>query len=60
MTYAKLEDKLNVIEKEISELKLMVMQQNAKKTKVSLRGALKGIKINDSDIKKAKKSLFKA
>lgn len=55
----KLEEKLNHIEKEISELKIMVMQQNSTKKTASLKGLLKGVKIKDSDIEKAKKSLFK-
>ena len=50
---------MNYLEKEISEIKLMVMQNNAKKTKVSLRGSLKGLKVDDTNIKKAKKSLFR-
>jgi hypothetical protein len=54
----KLQEKVNLIEKEVKELKLMVMQQNAKK-KISLKGYLKGIKVADRDIEKAKKSLFK-
>jgi len=55
-----LEDKLNFIEKEISELKLMVMQQNTQKTKISLKGSLKGFKIEENKIEKAKKSLFRS
>lgn len=56
----KLEEKLNHIEKEISELKIMIMQQNISKKKVSLRGSLKGLKVDEKDIEKAKKSLFKS
>ena len=52
------EKRLNSLENEINELKLAVMQKEFKK-KVSLKGALKGAKIKDSDIEKAKKSLFK-
>ena len=54
-----IEEKLNFIEKEISELKLIVMQQIAPKTKVSLKGSLKGLKIEENEIEEAKKSLFK-
>ena len=53
------EEKISYLEKEISEIKLMVMQQNAKKTKVSLKGSLKGLKAEENDIKRAKKSLFR-
>ena len=39
------ESRLKEIEKEISELKVMVMQPKEKK-KISLKGALKGVKID--------------
>ncbi|MBI2972052.1 MAG: hypothetical protein HYY37_06535 [Candidatus Aenigmarchaeota archaeon] len=54
-----LEEKLNLIEKEISELKWMVMQQQLPKKKISLKGSLKGLKIEEEKIEKAKKTLFK-
>lgn len=56
----KLEEKVNHLEKEVSELKVMVMQQTSAKKIVSLKGALKGLKVNEKDIEKAKKSLFKS
>ena len=55
----KIEDKIENIEKEIKELKMILMQQSVGKKKVSLKGSLKGIKIEESDIEKSKKSLFK-
>jgi len=55
-----LEEKLNHIEKEISELKVIVMQQNVPKKRVFLKGSLKGLKIGDKEIEEAKKSLFKS
>ena len=55
-----MEKKLDVIEKEITELKLMLMQQDAPKIKISLRGSLKGVKIDERTVEDAKKSLFKA
>lgn len=50
---------LNTIKKEISEIKLILMQNKKPKKIVSLKGILKGIKFNENEIKKAKKSLFK-
>lgn len=55
-----LEEKLSSIEKEISELKLVIMQQNTIKTKISLKSSLKGVKIEEDEIEEAKKSLFKS
>jgi len=54
-----LEEKLNFIEKGIVELKLILIQQNIPKTRVSLKGLLKGLKVGDSDIEESKKSLFR-
>ncbi len=56
---AQIEEKLNLLEKEISELKLMVMHQVSPKIKISLKGSLKGMKIEESKIEESKKSLFK-
>ena len=51
--------KLNEIENEIIGLKLLIMQTYPKPKKlVSLKDSLKGVHISDSDIEKAKKSLF--
>ncbi len=55
----KIEDKIENIEKEIKGLKMILMQQNIGKKKVSLKGSLKGVKIDESDVEKSKKSLFK-
>lgn len=54
-----LEKKVNHLEKEVNELKIMVMQQSSAKKIASLKGLAKGVKFKDSDIEKAKKSLFK-
>ena len=51
--------KLNAIEKEIKNLKLLVLQHQKPKKIVSLKGLLKGVKIKDEDFSEAKKSLFK-
>jgi hypothetical protein len=55
-----LEEKLSSIEKEINELKLVVIQQSMIKTKVSLKSSLKGVKIGEDKIEEAKKSMFKS
>ncbi len=59
-TMKPLEEKLDLIEKEINELKIIVMRQNTPKTKVSLKGSLKGLKIDENEIEKVKKSIFKS
>ena len=55
-----IEKKIDDLEKEVSQLKIMVMQQNASKKNISLKGFLKGVKISEDSIKKSKKSLFKS
>lgn len=50
--------KLEKLEKELLKLKKGGNFKLPKKT-VSLKGILKGIKVTEKDIKKAKKSLFK-
>ena len=57
-----IDKKLEALEDEISNLKSMLIQlsqpsQNRKI--VSLKGLLKGIKVDEKDIEKAKDSLFK-
>ena len=54
-----IEDKIENIEREIKGLKIVLMQQGVGKKRVSLKGSLKGIKIEESDIEKSRKSLFK-
>lgn len=51
--------KLNAIENEIKNLKLLVLQHQKPKKIVSLKGLLKGAKIKEVDFPEAKKSLFK-
>jgi len=51
-------EKLEKLEKEILKLKKRGNFGLAKKI-ISLKGILKGVKIKEEDIKKAKKSLFK-
>jgi hypothetical protein len=54
-----IETKLVKIEKELIELKKMVIKESTAKKKVTLKGLLKGLKIEDEDFLLAKKSLFK-
>lgn len=54
-----LEGKLKQIEREIQELKLMSLRYTKPKKRVSLKGLLKGVKIEDKHVEEAKKSLFK-
>lgn len=56
---AQIEKKLNAIENETSELKMIVLKQNLPKQKISLKGLLKGVSINENTIEASKKSLFK-
>lgn len=53
-----LQKRIKLLEKEISQLRLMARQNRKPKVKVSLKGALKGVRFSDSDIRKAKRSLF--
>ncbi|MBI4044925.1 MAG: hypothetical protein HY392_04410 [Candidatus Diapherotrites archaeon] len=55
--YQKLLSKLNKLENEVSDLKISLAKSKAGK-KVSLKGFFKGVKITDSDLANAKKSLF--
>ncbi len=55
--------KLEALENEITDLKSMLIKlsQSAQNRKiVSLKGTLKGIKVDDEDIEESKSSLFKA
>lgn len=52
--------RLNKIEHEIEAMKALVLKiPESPRETVSLGGLLKGFKITDDDIKKAKQSLFK-
>ncbi len=52
--------KIEVIEKEVMDLKLSVLKKLAPSGKkvISLRGIIKGVDITDKDIVKAQKSLY--
>ncbi len=52
--------KIEVIEEEVSDLKLSILKKLApsKENVISLKGILKGVKISEEDIEKAKKSLY--
>jgi len=51
---------LEEIKNEIRSLKILIIQsRQTPKQIVSLRGALKGIKVSEEDIEEAKKSVFK-
>ncbi len=54
-------NKLNNIEEELIKLRLQLASNVHKEHKkvVSLKGILKGVRVEEEDIKKAKKSLFK-
>ncbi len=51
--------KLNAIENDIKNLKLLILQHQTTGKIVSLKGMLKGVKINEGDFSEAKKSLFR-
>lgn len=52
--------KIESLEKEIMDLKLSILKKltPSQKNLISLKGILKGVKISDEDIEKAKKSLY--
>ncbi len=52
--------KIETIEEEVLDLKLTIIKEftSSNKNLISLKGILKGTKISDSDIEKAKKSLY--
>lgn len=58
-TTAEVFHKIEIIEEEISDLKLSVLKHisPSKKNLVSLKGLLKGFDVSDMDIQSAKKSL---
>ncbi len=51
--------KLNALEKELTELKITFIRHAKTEKIVSLKGVLKGLKVEEKDIEEAKKSLFK-
>jgi hypothetical protein len=57
----KVSEKLDAVQKDLDFLKLNLAKslQTQPKKLVSLKGILKGLKVDDEDIKRAKKSLFK-
>jgi hypothetical protein len=54
----KVEDRLDVIEKELAEIKAALSSSRNLKV-MKLKGLWKGFKVNDEDVEAAKKSLFK-
>lgn len=62
MENAILEKKIENIESELKNLKSMVIglaQEPERKKAVKLKGLLKGIVVNEDDIKEAEKALFR-
>lgn len=60
-TPANLLEKIETIEKEISDLKLIVVKKLASPGKrvISLRGVLRGVKITAADVSYARRSLYR-
>ena len=54
----KVEDRLDVIERELAEIKATLSSSRNLKV-VTLKGLWKGLKVDDKDVEAAKKSLFK-
>lgn len=54
----KVEDRLDVIERELAEIKATLSSSRNLKL-VKLKGLWKGLKVDDKDVEAAKKSLFK-
>ena len=54
----KVEDRLDVIERELVEIKATLSSSRNLKV-VKLKGLWKGLKVDDKDVEAAKKSLFK-
>lgn len=52
------QEKLDKLEKELQDLKAIVLASTKSKKIISLRGDLKGLRVNEKDVKKSKKSLF--
>ncbi|MBM3747056.1 MAG: hypothetical protein FJW34_14800 [Acidobacteria bacterium] len=51
-------ERLDQLGKEVEELKRAVFPQRSPKRRVSLKGALRGVKISEKDIREAQRSLF--
>ncbi len=54
----KVDDRFEAIEKEIAELKIQLSHSKDLKV-VKLKGVLKGLRVDESMVKQAKRSLFK-
>ncbi len=54
----KVEDRLDVIERELAEIKATLSSSRNLKV-VKLKGLWKGLKVDDKDVEAAEKSLFK-
>lgn len=52
-------EKIETIEKELMELKLLVLQNEKKKIPIKLKGVLEGVEISEDDINSSKRSLFR-
>ena len=54
----KVEDRLDAIEKELADMKTQLSPGKSPKV-VKLKGLLKGLRVDPSDLEEARKSLFK-
>ncbi len=54
----KVADRLDAIEKELAEIKALLSYSKSPRV-VKLKGVLKGLNVNEDDVLRAKKSLFK-
>jgi hypothetical protein len=54
----KVDDRLETIEREIAELKVLLSRRKNLKV-VKLKGSLKGLRVKESQVEEAKRSLFK-
>ena len=51
-------ERLDQLSKEVDELKLAVFPHRRRKRRISLKGALRGVKISEREIREAQRSLF--
>ena len=54
----KVEDRLDTIERELAEMKTQLSARKSLRV-VKLKGFLKGLRVDPSDLEEARKSLFK-
>jgi len=50
--------RIDRLEKQVSELRLIVLQHAPARAKVSFKGLLKGARVTEADIRRARRSLF--